>query len=355
MNRTKVFLISSSTGGHALPVYKLAEELKLNNYEVIVIHTSSVIEREIFTNYKCYILRSGKTNTIHASKRAIEYLKIIGALFASFYFLAKERPDLIISKGGFNAVPLLFWARIFKIPYFIHESDIVMGRSNALFAKNAEKVFVSFPTECYSQKYQNMVYSGLIIRDFRSKHKVERKYKKILITGGSQGAKALSDTILEILPDLLRHYIVVHSTGLGGFGFTSECKNKITEDELKRYSEFSFSYNKLEEEMVDSDLIISRAGANAIGEIAKLKKPSILIPYPYAASDHQSKNAKYLEKYGATIIIKQELLKPELLYERINFVLGDQRNTAVLGANIHKVVKTDGADVIIREVKKFLE
>lgn len=353
MNKKRILLISSSTGGHALPVFQLAKELSQHSYKVIIAHTDSAIEREVFSGFRSHVIRSGKTNTNNAAKTIFEYIKVIYSAFLSAIMLIKERPNLIISKGGFNAVPILFCAKIFIIPYFVHESDIVMGRSNGLFARGAKKIFVSFPKECYLKKYPNMIYSGLIIRDFPTTNRHTGGMKKILIIGGSQGARALSDTIIKILPELLSHYIVVHSTGLGKFGAAAEIISKLPADKINRYIEFSFSYSKLESEMIDADLIISRAGANAIGEIAKLGKPSIIVPYPYAASDHQVKNAKYLEKVGATILIKQELLRPDTLLERINLIMSDERNSEVLGRNIKNLIKTDGAKIIVQEINRY--
>lgn len=353
MNKKKILLISSSTGGHALPVFELAKKLVNNNYEVVIVHTGSAIENEVFSDFKSHIIRSGKTNTKGIARTIYEYLKVVYSTIISALLLIREKPNLIISKGGFAAVPLLFWAKIFNVPFFIHESDIVMGRSNSVFADGAKKIFVSFPVECYPKRYPNMIYSGLIIRDFPAKNRSSRSCKKILIIGGSQGARALSDIITGILPELLSRYVIVHSTGLGNYGITPELKNKLSEEQILRYIEFPFSYSRLEAEMIDADLIISRAGANAIGEIAKLGKPSIIVPYPYAASDHQVKNAKYLEKVGATILIKQDLLKADTLLERINLIMSDDRNSAVLGRNINNLIKTDGATVIVQEINRF--
>ena len=104
--------------------------------------------------------------------------------------------------------------------------------------------------------------------------------------------------------------------------------------------------------MVNADLVVSRAGST-IGEIAKLKKASILIPYPYAASDHQMKNAKYLEKVGGAILIKQNMLNERSLLERIRFVIGNEKNMEIIGQNANKAIKTDGKFYIVQEIKKY--
>lgn len=353
-NIKKIMLVSSSTGGHALPIFELSKKIVERGNNVIIIHTDSTVEREVFVGFKQFVLKSGKISCTNFFDKIIQMGKLFFSLILSLLIILKEKPNIIISKGGFNSVPILFWAKFLRITFFIHESDIVMGRANKIFANNAKKVFVAFPIDYYPNKGKNFVYSGMIVREFGHDKKNYGEQKNILITGGSQGAKKIIETLNSILPELLKKYRVINNTGTSDFGVDRGVLDKLPKELRERYSEFSFSYGRLSEELMKSDLIISRAGANVIGEISKLHKASILIPYPYASGDHQNKNAKYLEKYGATILIKESKLTSELLLNRIEFIFSDERNQRIIGENIGNKIKTDGLEVIIEEINSFL-
>jgi len=350
----RILLLSSSTGGHAIPLFEVYQELQKHG-EVLprIVHSGSKIEEELFPANFSYLLKSGKVNRYQPFKNLSEIIKLFFAMWRSLYILIAFRPKIIFSKGGFNSVPVLFWAKIMNIPYFLHESDSEMGAANNSFYKKSVKTFVSFPISNYRQDADKLLYSGMIVRSFKeiTKHHYERPM--ILITGGSQGAIAINKTVFAILPKLLDKYMLIHHVGLNDEENAKKEAAKIP-DELSRYYQyFVFSTEKMMRAIEEADLVISRAGST-IGEIAKLSKASILIPYPYAAADHQMKNAKYLEKVGGAIIIKQDILTPEMLLERIDFIMSDKRNSEVLGRNANRAIKTDGKKFVVDEILKFV-
>ncbi len=349
----KILLVSSSTGGHAIPIFEIYKELVSRKFDVYVIHANSLIEKELFKGAKSYVIRSGKGKHGRIAVKVAESFKLLFSVFQVLIILIRVRPKMIFSKGGFNSIPVLFWAKLIGIPYIIHESDSVIGRANRLYSKNAKTFFVSFPKECYGKNNFDIKYSGLIVRDFFQAKKSNGK-KTIFITGGSLGAKVFSNTISSILPSLLNKYKVIYNSGAADHAIDNDCLQKIEKEKFKNYESFSFSYNKMADAISRCDLIITRSGANIIGEIAKLKKASILIPYPYATNNHQIKNAKYLERMGATILIKQDMLTPANLLNRIEYLMLDERNLKVIGENANKSIKHDGKDVIISEILKYM-
>ena len=245
MQKKKIFLISSSTGGHAIPVLELYNELKkVNEFDIKIIHSGSEVEKKIFPRENSIILCSGKVNRFKDIGSAKEYLKVFAALFLSIYLLLIHRPKLIFSKGGFSAVPILFWARIFKIPYLLHESDSVMGLSNKMFYKNSLKAFVSFPKDVYNLKDKNVVYSGMIIRDIVQQKSIFDK-PVLLFAGGSQGSEVLNNIVMEILPELLKDYKVIHHIGTYNIENIHNYMKNIPEILQKNYSYFEFSYDKM--------------------------------------------------------------------------------------------------------------
>ncbi len=329
-----IYLVSSGTGGHAAPILSLYKKLiNTPNLEVEILHSGSKIEYELFKNTKCRKIISAKFDRNSMLKKLISYpIILLGLLQVKFLFLFK-RPDLVFSKGGYGAVPVLFMARMFKIPYFLHESDSHLGLANKIFTKKARKIFLGFPKIIFSEDVSNEKYQyvGQLIDEFP---KVKKGDKKIIyITGGSQGAESVNKVVYKIVDKLTDSYLVFHQVGDNNMEKAEKIKNGLGQ-KAKNYKIFGFSSAKAKEAMSRADLVVTRAGANTIGEIAKNKIASILIPYPHAVANHQMKNAKYLEKTGSALVIKESNLSGKHLLERVEYLLGDKRNTEVLGKKL---------------------
>lgn len=352
-NKIKILMISSATGGHAIPVKVLLEAFNQSGvFEVSVIHSGSEIEKSLFSKFNNRVLISGKLHRHEKWRNIWQTTKLILAIIKSLYLLVVIKPHVVFSKGGFNSYPILFWAKLLRIPYFLHETDSVMGMANRAFYQRAEKAFVSFPISCYDLVPDKLVYSGMIVREFPTKPSQPHQRAKILVMGGSQGSVALNRTVIEALPELLGNYEIFLALGTSGLSVLDEVGLDSRLLESKKYfHQFPFSFKKVEELLPQSDLIISRAGGS-IGEIAKLKKASILIPYPYAAADHQMKNARFLEKQGGAIVIKEENFNVQSLMDRIKFVLTNT-NAKLIGEHASKALKTDGEKIILKEISKY--
>lgn len=355
INKTpKIYLVSSSTGGHAIPILVLANELIMKKYYIFILHSGSKLEVDLFKNLPGKAIFTGKLFRLKIITNIWQLLKIFVGLLQTFIFLSFHRPDIIFSKGGFVSYPVLKIARLLRIPYMIHESDLVMGLANRLFATGAAKVFVSFPLNNYNYiRHNRVVYSGIIVQDIKSVDRINAN--QILITGGSQGAKSIDQIIFQAIPELCRKFQIFHNMNESDLEEAQKYKSNLDADLQNNYSPFGFSIQKHREIMASSALIISRAGANIIGEIAILGKASILIPYPYAAADHQMKNAREMEKAGAAIIIKQGNLSANNLIDRINFIFSNPKNLEVMSRNAKGAIKTDGNNIVINELSKYLD
>lgn len=357
-NSKKVFLIAGSTGGHAMPIFCLAKELK-GNYNTKIFISGTKIEQEIFKGMPTVKILSGKFNRHQKIKNVGGSILLVAGFIESLFYLLFNRPDLIISKGGFLAVPILFAAKVLFIPYFTHESDSEIGLTNKIFMKGAKQFYLGFPLEMYKDdKPVNAIYSGQIVRTepLSSQGKQDNEKPVIFITGGSQGSKKINQIVKTILPDLLSNYQIIHQTGQNDLAeIEKELKQNLSEDLIKNYHGFTFSIEENLVALKKSDLVIGRAGANTIGEIAALSRASILIPYPYAAADHQTKNARYMEKVGGAIVIKEENLTEKSLLDRIKFLMKDRKNLDVIGKNAHKAIKFDGLSEILNKIKEFVK
>jgi len=351
--QNRIILISSSTGGHALPIFYIHEELK-KEFDLRILHSGSQIERTIFKDCKSIKILAGKVKRYNYISTAFQLLKSSIGFLESFLVLLFFRPKLIISKGGFCAVPVLSAAKLLRIPYVAHESDSFMGVSNRVFAKSAKKMFVGFPLSFYSDtNLSNLMYSGQIVS---VNDRLKRSSKQIIyITGGSQGAKSINDIIFEIAPKLLDRFRIIHQVGDLDVKQAEQFKDGLSEERRADYDYFNFSIEKSRKSLAEADLVISRAGATTIGEIAALSLASILIPYKYASGDHQLINAKFLEKSGGAIMIKEDNLNPKALLERVEYILKDKLNAKSIGEKAHKVLKSDGLQSICSYVRKDLQ
>lgn len=364
----KIILVGGGTGGHIVPVFEVYRALQSrNDIDQIVVGSGSAIEKNFFGGVPGYrVIKTGKLHR-HLTKKNIREMALLLVGFAqAFVLLLTQRPKLIFSKGGYAALPLVFWANVFRIPYFIHESDTEMGLSNRFAAHKAKKIFVTFPPKFYRSLPANerVVFSGPIIRSALSKNiNVKHDYfgfdtdrPTIFITGGSQGALAINKCVAKSLPTLLLKFNIIHQTGEYSFRWASDYRSSLPELVRKNYFLTDFlhiegGHDRMVEAMRVADLIVSRAGANTISEIASLGKAMILIPWKHASADHQTKNAQILAEAGAAAIINDDDLSPKLLITTIEEIFsGDQAKLRLMARNAKMVFAEDGLATIVESI-----
>lgn len=301
------------------------------------------------------------------------FLGFLGGLIQAFIRLSskKNRPDIIFLKGGFVGLPVGLVARFFKIPYVIHESDATPGLANRVLMKKAEVVAMGVPFEM--PRFDDMSDTAKLQRkikanwqwvgtpvgsEFRVVSTADQKTLKkdygfrvdkplIVVTGGSQGAKHLNETVKEILPELLRISSVGLVAGRKYYDEMLDLKKYENWDKAKLISDFrmwSF-HSTMNELMGAADIVISRAGATTIAELAALKKTVILVPFEKLPGGHQLKNATLLEKKQAVMMISDaEMLEnPKKLLNLLKKLVTDKQKSLELANNLHKTVKDDAA------------
>lgn len=308
---------------------------------------------------------SGKMRRYFSWKNFVDIIfKIPFGFLQSFFLLLSIKPDLIFSKGGSGSIAVTYSARLLRIPVFLHESDVVPGLSNQQSAKWAKKVFTSFPkTEYFDPR--KIILTGNPIR----KEVLEGDVKVasemfgltlskpiILVIGGSQGAEAINDFVLRVLNDILSDYEVLHITGGANYKQVSAESQAIMEKGLdKYYHPIAFlDEGKIKHALKAADLVISRAGSGSIFEIAGAGKPSILIPLPSAAGDHQSKNAYVYAEAGACMVVEQENLAPNFFLENIKLLFLQPEKMEAMKQAALSFAKPLAARAIAREVLEFL-
>ncbi len=334
----KVLLTGGGTAGHLYPLIAVIRQMK-KNYPYGGFDFYYLGPRDKFVKntlkkegVKVKTIFAGKFRRYFSLKNFIDVFKIPLGILQSFYYIFVISPDVIFSKGGYGSIPVTVAGKMLMVPMFLHESDIIPGLANKLASKFALEVFIAFSTdETKGLATDKMLSVGNPVKEellMGSKESAKERFKLtgekpvLVILGGSQGARKINNTILANLQKIVDKYEVIHQTGKRNFNqVEKEVKIILPEESLKYYHPSAFL---AEEELADAyavaDLIISRAGAGTIFEIASSGKPSILIPLANSAQDHQVRNAYAYAQRGAGLVIEEANFKPNFILERINYL-----------------------------------
>ena len=341
----KIVLTGGGTAGHVTPNIALIPELKKAGYEIYYIGSYDGIEKKLIEKLGIpyYGISSGKLRRYIDLKNFSDPFKVLKGLAQARHLLKKIKPDVVFSKGGFVSVPVVVAAKSRRIPCIIHESDMTPGLANKICIPCAVRVCTNFPETLKHLPAEKAVLTGSPIREELFKGSKEKGLEfcgfddskpVVLIIGGSLGAVAVNNAVRGILPELLKKFQVIHLCG------------KVKKlDGTKGYVQYEYISDELPDLMAASDIMISRAGANAICEILALKKPNILIPLSAQASrGDQILNAASFEKLGYSIVIQEEDVTNEKLLKAVNEAFDNKEkyiaamNKSQLNNSIEKIV-----------------
>ena len=306
----RIVLTGGGTAGHVTPNIALIPRLKELGYEIHYIGSYDGIEKKLIEELQIpyYGISSGKLRRYFDVKNFTDPFKVLKGFREARHTLAEIRPNVLFSKGGFVSVPVVLAAKRLHIPVIIHESDLTPGLANKICIPSAAKVCCNFPETLAHLPADKAVLTGSPIRQellegnpiaaLEFCHFTANK-PVILVMGGSLGSAAINDTIRGVLPELLKTYQVIHLCG----------KGKLDEglNHTPGYVQFEYIKNELRDLFALADIVISRAGANAICELLALHKPNILIPLSAKASrGDQILNARSFEAQGFSIVLEEE-------------------------------------------------
>ncbi|PIP51091.1 hypothetical protein COX11_00355 [Candidatus Berkelbacteria bacterium CG23_combo_of_CG06-09_8_20_14_all_41_73] len=369
MKKKTIFLVGADTGGHVVPTFALAKELeKSKKLRIVVIGVGSEIEKKFYQklNDVQYLkIMAGKSQFGSLLSKISAFLKSLIGFVQSKYFIIKYQPKLIFLKGNYATLPMAMAARLFGRPVIIHESDAILGRSNRIVSRFAKKVFLSYPEEIYREKIRNAEFCGPILRqEFLSpKEKSDADYKifdfdknlpTVLVLGGSLGSRSINQATISILDKVLPDCQIIHQTGESDLKVANEARIKLEEKLRQHYYISSFFDQELFSALRVADIVISRSGSGVF-EIAACGKAVILIPYPYASADHQSKNAQYFARKNGAGVIEDKNLSPTVLYSAISKLLGSDKKRRNLAQNLSRAVKLSGREIILDYLKQYLK
>jgi UDP-N-acetylglucosamine--N-acetylmuramyl-(pentapeptide) pyrophosphoryl-undecaprenol N-acetylglucosamine transferase len=352
-----VILAAGGTGGHLFPAQGFAEKLIELGHKPIIVCDQRVAE---FMNGEFANIQSMQINAPKPSAgifgKAVALFKMIPTIFHLRAEIKKLGATHAIGFGGYPSLPTMLAALSLGIGVYVHEQNSVLGKVNRLIAGFADKVFLSFPnTQKLSDAAETKsVVVGNILRK-QITNVSSRKPRKsadklnILVTGGSQGAKILSEVVpqaVKLLALGLQEKLIINQ----------QTRADLIDEVAKMYEgcraqvNLKSFFDDMADKLAEADLVIARAGASSVSEIALIGKPSILIPLKIATDNHQMYNAEFLSEAGAALIISEDDLSPSKLAIDMSSILSDAEKMLKMGSYARSVGKPDAAESIAKEM-----
>jgi len=369
----KILFTGGGSGGHFFPILAVIREVKKKAEENLI------LDLEIFymgpeDNFGKNILKSeevveinvaaGKMRRYFSWENFSDVVKIaIGFLQALWNFFL-IMPDVVFSKGGYGALPAVLASIIFRIPLIIHESDSVPGQVNKFSARFASRIGLGFSSASKFFSKNKTALVGVPVRryilggqkeDAREKFKIASSLPVVGFIGASQGAERINNAILGVLRELTEEFEVIHQTGAGNFSeVRGEAQVILGAAHKERYHIFGFlSENEMRDFYAACDLIVSRAGASSIFEIASARKPAIVVPLSTAAQNHQKQNAYDYAKSGAAAVVEEGNMTPHVLLGEVRKIMAEEKTLRRMAAAAQKFARPDSAEIIAKEILKL--
>ncbi len=364
----QIFIVSGGTGGHIIPARCLAQYFAQNNRKVLFLgdekYRSYIKENDQFAS-KIISSSQIKKSPIFLIKAAC---KILIGIFQSIYLFCKLKPKYVFAFGGYSTFPVLIAAIITRTEIILHEQNAHLGKVNRIFAKFAKKIGLSFKEtsgissenlsksffvgnlvrdeilSLHEMKYEipmskdrelrkdnKMGYDLLLASDFYEERELKNTFN-ILVIGGSGGAKIFSEILPQAffnLSENLKEEIKV----------IQQCRKELLQKTFDAYRSFNVNividafFENMPELIKQAHLVIARSGSSSIFEFCAAKKPMILVPFALAADNHQEKNARYLEKNGAAIVVEEKEFTINKINDLLNSLIGDKPTLKKMSEN----------------------
>lgn len=379
MKKIRIVLTGGGSGGHIYPLISIWEELiaqsKQANLDIEFIYmgpedkwSNMIKEKGVSVSY----ILGGKMRRYFSFLNFLDFFKILFSILQTLIKMLFIMPDIVFSKGGPGAFPVVFSAWFYRIPVFIHESDAIPGLTNLLSARFSKRIALGFEDASkYFPTKKTAVVGNPIRKEILSQKIDKAEAKKILnfnpdfplilVLGGSQGAQKINEIILESLQKLLPITQILHQTGEANFLEVQKLSHAailelpVEIEKKSRYECVSFlDSQRLGIALSAADLVVSRAGAGSIFEISAFEKPSIIIPITESANDHQRANAYSYAKSGAAIVIEEENLLPGIFISQIKSILQDENKYKQMSESAKKFSKTNASEIIALEIIRIV-
>jgi UDP-N-acetylglucosamine--N-acetylmuramyl-(pentapeptide) pyrophosphoryl-undecaprenol N-acetylglucosamine transferase len=352
-----IVIAGGGTGGHLYPGIAVADEFMRQNKQnrILFINTGNKIEKKILSNepYKTAAIESGKFLNQSISGKIKTLFTILFSVSKASKKLEKFKADAVIGVGGYAGVPVMIAAWLKKIPVFIQEQNSIPGISNKLFSLISKANFVSFETTKLGPEKRKIFSGNPIRKNIISSEKRSPDEKFIVfITGGSQGAGAINNAVIESIDFIeeIENIFFIHQTGEPQFSEINTIykTRQISAHPAPFFSDIAEIYKK-------TDLVIARAGASTLAEISAAGIPAVFIPYPFATHNHQFHNCIEFEKNKAAIVIEEKNLSGSSLGKTINHLYKNKNLLETMKEQMKKQAKPDAANKIYETITRILE
>jgi len=367
-NSIKVLFCGGGTGGHLYPAIALCEELETrfehDKLDVLYIGTKQGLESRVLPKLD-YKLKTIWIKGFQRGRSLRNYwlnlftpLRLLISFFQCYYYLKRFKPDIAIGTGGYAAGPPLYIANKMKIPIFLQEPNVFPGATIRMLAKKAEKIYIAYKDT--GKYFENTKCLGTPLRRSLKKSPKDQALNffglhwgknTIFIFGGSQGSQALNEFIMENLKNIINSTDcqVIWQTGQREYKKISNYFNNLHDVYITPFiHEMDIAYSA-------ADIVVSRAGALTVSELCLYGKPSMLIPLPTAAENHQEKNARTLEKADAALVIIQNYLTLDLFLKKLLSVINHKEKIAQMSKNAKTLTNPDSAKLIVDDILEYVE
>jgi UDP-N-acetylglucosamine--N-acetylmuramyl-(pentapeptide) pyrophosphoryl-undecaprenol N-acetylglucosamine transferase len=357
LNRMRVILAGGGTGGHVIPALAIAHELnKQFDAEGLFIGTPRGIENRLVpaAGFPLRLVQVGALKNVSLVTRVTTLFDLPRAIFSASRMIREFAPDAIIGVGGYASGPTMLAAILRGLPTLAFEPNVVPGFANRVVARRVSAAAVHFEETC--RYFRNCHVTGVPVRSafFDIGQKNEDGPPTLLVFGGSQGAHAINQAVIDSLPGLMQripNLRIIHQTGERDFA--------AVRDAYRKAGAVSAEVSKFIDDMpamfAKADLLVCRSGASTVAEITAAAKPAIFVPFPRAADDHQNINARALERAGAAVVVEESKLEAAYLVDTIAALLDDSRRLNRMSSAARTLAHPQSVQEIAGLVKSLIE
>jgi len=350
----KIVLTGGGTAGHVTPNLALIPRLRADGWEIHYIGAANSAEQELISkvpDVRFHTVSVGKLRRYFDPKNFSDPFRVIKGVVQATSIIRKIKPNVVFSKGGFVSVPVVYGAKFNGVPIVIHESDMTPGLANKLCAPLAKVECCTFPEAVKYTKGKG-VHTGTPIRPEVLSGNRQSGLKRfgfndsrpvLMVVGGSTGAQAINQALRQALPSLTPNFQILHLCGKGNYNATFTGASN--------YAQYEYLNDEMADAYACADIIVSRAGANALCEILAARKPALLIPYPKTASrGDQILNAESFRARGLSHVLMQEDMTPESLAQAIERLYHDR---GILCEAMDAEPTANGIDAVLEQIYKY--
>ncbi len=350
----RLIITGGGTGGHLFPGIAVASAIqqRIPDTRVLFIGTSRLLDQQALAGrgFEVTALDCGGVKGLHVTAKLRSLLMLPGAVWRALRILRRFKPDLVFGVGGYVTGPVLLAARILGIPIGIHEQNSVPGMANRIAGRLADRIFISLPCTPPFPPAKTR-HSGNPVRQeilaVAGKKKQVEAFPTVLVLGGSQGAHRVNTLMMEAMEKLAAQQVsvqLIHQTGTADQALVVQCYQRlgVAAEVVPFIRDMAAAYSR-------ADLVVSRAGATTLAELAVMGLPALLIPYPYAADNHQVTNGEYYAKGGGCVVLEESGLSGEFLARTVSECLHNSKELHTMAASMKTMAMPTATDRIVDE------